>query len=259
MARRPGLQDGSQPNTRANLASDRKGRFDEWVGKIPAKRTTLNFKHVLLPHVPWQYLPDGRQYRRDGSEPIPQISRQSYKDEGQVEQLQLRHLLQAGFADHELGKVLARIDKLGIYDDALVVVVADHGVSFKKGQFDRRNVNRANIDEITPVPLFIKRPGQDKGTVSRSVVETIDVLPHDRRRARRQAPGEGGRPVGVLGRGQAPHEGHDAQAQPEGLDHPQPRRVRARARRRAGEEGAAVRHRGRRPATGSTASAPTRT
>jgi len=170
-------ENANQPDTRANLASDRKGRFEQWVSQIPAKRTTLNFKHALLPHVPWQYLPDGRQYRRTAVEPIPQISRQSYKDQGQVDQLQLRHLLQTGFADRELGKVLERLEKLGIYDDALVVVMADHGVSFKKGQFDRRDVNRGNIDEITSVPLFIKRPGQGKGRVDRSVVETIDVLP----------------------------------------------------------------------------------
>lgn len=170
-------ENAAQPNTRANLASDRKGRFEQWVAKIPAKRATLNFKHALLPHVPWQYLPDGRQYRRTAVEPIPQISRQSYKDQGQVEQLQLRHLLQTGFADRLLGKALDRLEQRGLYDDALIVVMADHGVSFKKGQFDRRNVNRRNIPEITSVPFFVKRPGQRKGTVSRSVVRTIDALP----------------------------------------------------------------------------------
>ena len=29
-----------------------------------AGRPALNFKHTLLPHVPWQYLPSGRSYRR---------------------------------------------------------------------------------------------------------------------------------------------------------------------------------------------------
>ena len=170
-------ENADQPDTRANLASDRKGRFDQWIAKIPAKKTTLSFKHALLPHVPWQYLPDGRQYRRTAVEPIPQISRQSYKDQGQVDQLQLRHLLQTGFADHQLGKVIERLERRGVYDDALIVVLADHGVSFKKEQFDRRDVNRRNIDEITPVPLFVKRPGQEKGGVNRSIVQTTDVLP----------------------------------------------------------------------------------
>ena len=167
----------NQPDTRANLASDRKGRFEQWVSKIPAKKATLNFKHALLPHVPWQYLPDGRQYRRTAAEPIPQISRQSYKDEGQVEQLQLRHLLQTGFADRQLGKLLDRLEQRGLYDDALVVVMSDHGVSFKKGQFDRRNVNRRNIAEITSIPFFVKRPGQRTGSVDPAVVQTIDFLP----------------------------------------------------------------------------------
>ena len=58
-----------------------------------------------------------------------------------------------------------------------MVVTADHGVSFRKGQYDRRNVNEKNIDEISPVPLFIKAPGQTKPKVNTEVVETVDVLP----------------------------------------------------------------------------------
>jgi hypothetical protein len=59
----------------------------------------------------------------------------------------------------------------------MVVVTADHGVSFRKGQFDRRKANASNVDEISPVPLFIKAPGQEKPKVNREVVETTDILP----------------------------------------------------------------------------------
>ena len=65
------------PNTRSNLQGARNIRLEEWINSIkPTKRPTLNFKHVLLPHVPWQYLPDGRQYRRVATEPVPGIGRQ---------------------------------------------------------------------------------------------------------------------------------------------------------------------------------------
>ena len=38
----------------------RPARFEDWVRSIhPSARPALSFKHVLLPHVPWQYLPDG--------------------------------------------------------------------------------------------------------------------------------------------------------------------------------------------------------
>ncbi|MDQ3588440.1 MAG: hypothetical protein M3375_08850, partial [Actinomycetota bacterium] len=34
-----------------------------------------------------------------------------------------------------------------------------------------------NIDEISPVPLFVKEPGQEKGRIDDSIVETTDILP----------------------------------------------------------------------------------
>jgi hypothetical protein len=42
---------------------------------------------------------------------------------------------------------------------------------------DRRRVNERNVDEITPVPLFVKAPGQRRGRVDRSYVSTLDVTP----------------------------------------------------------------------------------
>ena len=167
-----------EAQTRANLNGNRRQRFEQWTDAIqPGRRPALNFKHALLPHVPWQYLPDGRLYRRQADDPVSNLSRQSYPDEGQVEQLQMRHLLQLGFADLEIRRLIAHLKDNGTYDESLIVITADHGVSFKQGQFDRRNVNEENIDEISPVPLFVKEPGQKKGRIDDSIVETTDVLP----------------------------------------------------------------------------------
>ena len=167
-----------KPDTKGNLQGSRNKRLDAWIQSIrDTRRPALNFKHVLLPHVPWQYLPDGRQYRRVATEPIPGISRQSYRDQGQVDVLQQRHLLQLGFADLEVQELIARLKKEGMWEKSMVVVAADHGVSFRKGQFDRRKANESNVDEIAPVPLFIKAPNQERGKVNRSVVETTDILP----------------------------------------------------------------------------------
>lgn len=165
--------------TRSNLNGNRRERFDDWVGQIePAgDRPTLNFKHTLLPHVPWQYLPDGRLYRREADDPIPNLSRQSYKDEAQFDQLQLRHLLQLGFADLELRKLIAHLKETGTYDDTLIVVTADHGVALQDGRFDRRRADRSSLAEISPVPLFVKKPRQTRGAIDDSVVETTDVVP----------------------------------------------------------------------------------
>jgi hypothetical protein len=87
-----------------------------------------------------------------------------------------RHLLQLGLADRLLGELLARVRRLGLFDDALVVVVADHGIGFRAG-VERRTVTRDNVEDLAPVPLLVKLPGQSRGRIADEHVETIDVLP----------------------------------------------------------------------------------
>jgi hypothetical protein len=88
-----------------------------------------------------------------------------------------RHLLQVGAVDRELGRLLSRLRETGLYDRALVIVAADHGISFLVGQRDRRVVRRFNVQDIAPVPLFVKRPGQRHGRISRAYARTYDILP----------------------------------------------------------------------------------
>jgi Sulfatase len=170
---------GNSPvNVRSNLNANRNKRFDDWIANIePGRRPALNFKHTLLPHVPWQYLPDGKQYRRTASDPVPGMSSYSYEDQGQLDSLYLRHLLQTGFADRELAELFAHLKEIGEFDRSLIVVAADHGVAFDLGKRDRRKLTEENADEIAPVPLFVKAPGQKRGRIDDSWVETIDILP----------------------------------------------------------------------------------
>src|SRR3954447_9593900 len=169
---------GDDPHTRANLNRNRNKRFDDWIAKIHnTSRPALNFKHSLLPHVPWQYLPDGKQYRRTARDPIPGLSSNSYNDPYQIDSLYQRHMLQAGYADHELGKLLRHLKDTGLYDKSLIVVATDHGIAFDLGKRDRRTLTRQNAEEIGPIPFFLKAPGQKKGRVNPAYAESIDILP----------------------------------------------------------------------------------
>jgi hypothetical protein len=162
----------------ANLEADRNAKFDAWIAGIrKGPRPSLNFKHALLPHVPWRYLPTGQRYSAGSGDPIPGLSRQSYPDETQVQQLQMRHLIQLGFTDLKLRQLIAHLKRIGIYDEALVVVTADHGVAFQQGLFDRRRAKPETLAEISAVPLFVKLPGQRRGRVNDAIVETTDIVP----------------------------------------------------------------------------------
>jgi sulfatase-like protein len=164
-------------HTRANLNGGRALRFQDWIDNIvPGRRPALNFKHTLMPHVPWQYLPSGKRYRKAPNDVIPGLSNQSYEDTGQLDVLLQRHFLQTGFADLELQHLWKHLKDDGLWDDSLIVVAADHGVAFPHAR-ERRRLTRQNAAEIAPVPLFIKAPGQKKAKIDDAWVETIDILP----------------------------------------------------------------------------------
>jgi hypothetical protein len=164
-------------NVLANLAHGRPARFRAWVDRIErTRRPSLNFKHTLMPHVPWQYLPSGRSYRRTAGDAVPGLSNQAYEDQGQLDVLLQRHFLQTGFADYELQGLWDRLKSEGLWDSSLIVVAADHGVAFPRAR-QRRRLGRETAREIAPIPLFIKAPGQTEGKVDDAWVETIDILP----------------------------------------------------------------------------------
>jgi sulfatase-like protein len=173
----PSTSQASPVNTRANLNRGRSARFQEWMDRIvPGRRPALNFKHTLMPHVPWQYVPSGRLYRRQPNDAVPGLSNQAFEDQGQLDVLLQRHFLQAGFADLELQRLWKKLKSEGLWDQSLIVVAADHGVAFPHKR-ERRRLNRQTAPEIAPIPLLIKAPNQKQGKVDDAWVETIDILP----------------------------------------------------------------------------------
>jgi hypothetical protein len=140
------------------------------------RKPTLYMVHSLLPHVPWLYLPSGKRYGGD-VRIIPGAPNGNWGDDKWLtEQAEQRFFLQLGYADGALGLILRRLRATGVYDRALVVVTADHGVSFRPGT-PRRNISAGNLADIAFMPLFVKLPGRHRGRIDDSFVQTIDVLP----------------------------------------------------------------------------------
>jgi hypothetical protein len=142
----------------------------------PSGRPPLVFVHSSLPHGPARYLPDGRAYT---------IHRRSYPGFGRehwtrrqwlVDQAFQRHVLQTQYADTLLGRLLDKVRAAGLYDDAVILVTADHGVSFRAGE-PRRRVTDATRPDIAVVPFIVKAPGQRAGRVEDGAVRTVDALP----------------------------------------------------------------------------------
>ncbi len=155
--------------------------FDRFLAGIDGRRErVLHFLHVNSPLVPWKYLPSGTVYGPVGRHlypyPMNGLADVSPGDGWALDRALQRHLLQVGYADRLLGELVERLGRAGVWDDALVIVTADHGISFWPGRSLLDDDQRMASDVLN-VPLFVKRPGADRGKVSDANVETIDILP----------------------------------------------------------------------------------
>ena len=161
------------------LGGGRPARFESFVRSIDrTARPTLYYKHSLLPHVPFQYFPDGHRYRTQPHDVIPGLTdAPSWGNEYLLQQAYQRHLLQAGFADRLLGTLLRRLREKHLYDRALIVVTADNGESFLHRRANRHLATPQTVEDIADTPLFIKRPFQSAGRISDRHVRTEDILP----------------------------------------------------------------------------------
>jgi hypothetical protein len=162
-----------------NLKGGRAERFGEFTRSIHAsRRPTFWMKHALLPHGPWIYLPSGQRSRPEGPELLPGMQTvPGFYDAYLTDHNEQRYLLQLGFVDRLLGKLVARLKSQGMYDDTLIVVTADHGFAWQVGVPTRRSISLSNVDELAPVPLFVKKPSQRHARVSDALARTLDVTP----------------------------------------------------------------------------------
>jgi len=92
-------------------------------------------------------------------------------------QLEMIHGYRAcvSYIDAQVGKVLDKLEALGLADDTIVVFWGDHGFHLgDHGMFCKHT----NYEQAVRAPLIIAAPGQKaKGTASESPSEFIDIFP----------------------------------------------------------------------------------
>jgi hypothetical protein len=172
--------EGSVKPPKVNLKTFYIGRlrdFNHWLAKLrpPSSTPSLDYLHILFPHGPWLYVPDGR-VRAVAVPRAPGRTEERWWNESLAEQAWQRHLLQVGFADKLLGRFVTRLHQTGLWDRALVIVTVDEGDSFRGGD-NRRDPSKTNLGDIAFIPLFVKLPGKDDGRVVERHVSSVDVVP----------------------------------------------------------------------------------
>ena len=139
------------------------GRVERRGLEVVQHAETWMTAHPAGPHFVWAHLYDPH----DPYEPPPPYS-QTYKDrlyDGEI-----------AYADSALAGFVAYLKKTGRYDNALIVVVGDHGEGLGEHHEDTHGIFL--YDSTTHVPLIMKLPAQNHpDQVVKAQVRTTDILP----------------------------------------------------------------------------------
>ena len=167
---------GLHPDLQADYAR-------EWSARVGEGDTaaTFNFIHLLLPHRPWEANALGEKtepydtWRWNPWQPASPSWETQYRRGLYIEQMR--------YTDAVLGEVFDDLKAAGLWDEAYVIVTADHGYAFDlltdgRKVIPKERPNHAQLNSaLFRVPLFIKAPGQTQGRVEDVPAFTIDILP----------------------------------------------------------------------------------
>ena len=144
---------------------------DELVGD-PSSR--IQVIHALVPHAPWRLTPDHRVAPLS-----PAISTQNPDNDDVVRDTYQTFLLQVGAADNAILELITTLKAEGRWDNTLLIVTADHGISFLPAMPQRHSdfSDTGQSTDVYRIPTFIKFPEQRTGAVSDCAISNLDLLP----------------------------------------------------------------------------------
>jgi arylsulfatase A-like enzyme len=140
----------------------------DWIDRHQEERFFL-FLHYMDPHDPYFVHP----YNGEG---IARVSNQN-PDPALAEEMHRLYVGEIEYLDGNFGKLLAKLRQTGVYDDTVIMLVADHGEEFQEhgGWWHGLTL----YDEQIAVPLLVKWAEGDRAAppVSGRVGRLIDVVP----------------------------------------------------------------------------------
>ena len=132
----------------------------------------------------------------------------------QIRRATATYLAMCTYVDHQVGRVLGTLEKLGLADGTRVIYTSDHGESMGwRGLWGKFTL----YEESVAVPMIVAGPGIPRGEVSSEIVSLVDCYPtmvealgHRLTDAERELPGRSLWPIarGAPGSGLAFSEYH---------------------------------------------------
>jgi arylsulfatase A-like enzyme len=145
----------------------------DWLGG--AEPPYFLFVHLFDPHAPYEPPPPfDRQFARH-RRLRSYLERLRYPVDlmGQAIPISNRYDGEIRYADREIGRLLAELERQGRFQDSVIVLTADHGEGLLQHRIPQHGVL---YHEQIRVPLIFRFPQGPKGRLS-SMASLIDILP----------------------------------------------------------------------------------
>lgn len=162
------------------LASVQPARLTNWLDRIDAdiERPQLSVLHLTLPHGPFFIDGAGVVYEipTDNLQLVGSDFNRWVREPGAARSARQRHLLQSRYVDSLVASLQQRLSEIGIWDDSVVIVTADHGAGFEPGEGFRAYTGD-NGEDLMGVPLFVHGPGFTPGVIEDDAAQLVDIVP----------------------------------------------------------------------------------
>lgn len=179
---------------------DRRSDADSYVAKVTSaaehwltdirdpRRPFVLWVDSFDPHEPWDppSIWDGKPCPYDPEyEGNPLVLTPWTPVEGRVTEEECAHVRalyyeKISVADKWVGKLLDTLEREGLADDTLVVLMSDHGQPMGEGEHGHGLMRKCRpwpYEEVVHVPLIIRMPGAERGRRVKGFVQNVDVLP----------------------------------------------------------------------------------
>jgi arylsulfatase A-like enzyme len=168
------------PHNRPSKLVEAAGVVDAALSFIDSRRGFPSFLyvHTMDPHVPYSPPPPfDRKFEPYATPDHPATDpRSDFKEPLDRDRMIARYDGDVAYGDQEFGRFIDGLKARGLYDQAFIVFMADHGEEFQDhGQWLH---GRSVFDELIHIPLIVKFPAmKDAGRRVKPQVQEVDVLP----------------------------------------------------------------------------------
>ena len=161
----------------------------DWLEQVDKTHPFMLWIDSFDPHEPWDppsvWDPDRDYMYNPGYKGKDQILPLMGPVEGVFTEEEMHHIRMlyaesVTLCDKWIGKVLDKIQELGLWDDTLIMLTSDHGQPLGNGEHGHGLMRKARpwpYEELAHVPMIVRLPGHGEGQRVSSFVQSCDVAP----------------------------------------------------------------------------------